>query len=87
MFCPELGYSLMAVNVYILLMCLQHLLSIRQLNTFREDMEAKFALQATENKRLQEHITNLTEENRSIERRVVALEKSNKRLTEEVFGK
>jgi septal ring factor EnvC (AmiA/AmiB activator) len=60
---------------------------MHQLNTFREDMEAKFALQATENKRLQEHITNLTEENRSIERRVVALEKSNKRLTEEVFGK
>ena len=50
-------------------------------------MDYKMSLQAAENKRMQDHIVSVAEENRSLERRVEALEKRNKRLEDEVLGK
>ncbi|CAM9114809.1 unnamed protein product [Heterosigma akashiwo] len=57
-----------------------------ELNALKDEMVHRFTLQSAENKRLQNHITSLKQENQALERRLFALEERCKRLEIEVGG-
>eukprot|EP00638_Chattonella_subsalsa_P010342 CAMPEP_0117755618 /NCGR_PEP_ID=MMETSP0947-20121206/13558_1 /TAXON_ID=44440 /ORGANISM="Chattonella subsalsa, Strain CCMP2191" /LENGTH=133 /DNA_ID=CAMNT_0005574985 /DNA_START=245 /DNA_END=646 /DNA_ORIENTATION=- len=57
-----------------------------EINAVKDEMVHRFTLQTAENKRLQNHITNLKQENQALERRLFALEERVKHLEIEVGG-